>query len=264
MQKTGHGTCVVSHLVSGYTVERLLLWVTEKRANQMLFTLFLRKHLEHHVPTTSKKICTKSMDLRSHAEKLSRDNIKYSDYALSVLSIEETEADSESYAAVKVGVSEWIVRRVGIITDKVHTVTSDSGELKCSCLHFEECGIICRHMHCVTRQDARFDSILTKQCINLWENINFINVFNDFEVLMPSLDEICATSGEMFPGPFGIPKRVAQRGRPKVKQFKMGQTFQFKRKLRGQASQAVGRQCSVCLSVGHNKAACPVSNRFKI
>ena len=92
--------------------------------------------------------CSKSMDLRSHAEKLSRDNIKYSDYALSVLSMEETEADS--YAAVQVGVSEWIDRHVGIITDKARTVT----------------------------------------------------VFKDFEVLMPSMDEIRATSGEMFPGLF--------------------------------------------------------------
>jgi hypothetical protein len=149
-----------------------------------------------------------------------------------VWSIEEVEADS--YAAVKVGVREWLVRRVGIITDKVRTVTSDSGNLHCSCLHFEECGIICRHMHCVARQDARFDSILTKPCINLWENINFINAFKDFEVLMPSL-EIRATSGEMFPGPLGIPKRAAQRGGPKVKRFKMGQRFQFKRKMRGQA-----------------------------
>jgi hypothetical protein len=81
---------------------------------------------------------------------------------------------------------------------------------------------------------------------------------------MPSHDEICATSGDMFPGPFGIPKRVAQRGRPRVKRFKMGHTFRFKRKMRGQASQAAGRQCSVCLRLGHNKTACPVRNRFKL
>ena len=62
--------------------------------------------------------------------------------------MEETEADS--YAAVQVGVSEWIDRHVGIITDKARTVT----------------------------------------------------VFKDFEVLMPSMDEIRATSGEMFPGLF--------------------------------------------------------------
>jgi len=206
--------------------------------------------------------CSKSIELRNHAEKLARDNIKYPDYALPVFSIQETEADS--YAAVKVGVREWIVRRVGIITDKARTVTADSEGLKCSCLHFEECGIICRHIHCVARQDARFCDILTKPCIKLWENSNFINVFEHFEVLMPSHDEICATSGDMFPGPFGIPKRVAQRGRPRVKRFKMGHTFQFKRKMRGQASQAAGRQCSVCLRLGHNKTACPVRNRFKL
>ncbi len=44
----------------------------------------------------------------------------------------------------------------------------------------------------------------------------FINAFKDFEVLMPSQDEINATSGDMFPGPYKLPKKVAQRGRPKV------------------------------------------------
>ena len=63
---------------------------------------------------------------------------------------------------------------------------------------------------------------------------------------------------------FTIPKRVAQQGRPRVKRFKMGHTLRFKRKMRGQASLAAGRQCSVCLRLGHNKTACPVRNRFKL
>ncbi len=56
----------------------------------------------------------KSNVMRRQAEQLLQDNIRYSDYALSTYSRQDVEA--ASYACVKVGVGEWIVRCIGINT----------------------------------------------------------------------------------------------------------------------------------------------------
>ena len=93
--------------------------------------------------------------LRDQAAQLQLDGVVYSDYALSVFHREDVE--SASYACVLVGVNEWVVRRLGIVTDKVrHVHARPDFQLDCECLHWEECGIACRHMLCVAKQDKRF------------------------------------------------------------------------------------------------------------
>ncbi len=169
--------------------------------------------------------------MREHAAKLQCEDIEYSDYAQSVFHREDIE--SESYACVRVGVNEWVVRRVGIITDKVRHVKADcESHLNCECLLKEECGIACRHMLCVAKAEKRFNQILAKPCDELWRNAIFTDTFKTFEVLMPSESEIYACSGELFPGPSLVPKKVKQRGRPRVKRFKSAGE-QFKSSSRG-------------------------------
>jgi hypothetical protein len=70
----------------------------------------------------------KSALLRRHAEKLLAENIRYSDYARSTFSREEVEP--ASYTCVKVGLGEWIVRRVGINISSVRHVKAAAG-----CVH---------------------------------------------------------------------------------------------------------------------------------
>ena len=209
--------------------------------------------------------CDRATRLREQAAKLEADDIEYSDYALSVFHREDIE--SESYACVKVGVNEWVVRRVGIITDKVRHVQADCEfHLKCECLLDQECGIACRHMLCVAKSDKRFNQILVNPCDQLWRNAIFIDTFRTFEVLMPSATEIFVCPGDLFPGPFLVPKKVKQRGRPRVKRFKSAGE-QFKRKMRKRTAEGgldKRRQCSLCRAVGHFKKECPVRQRFKL
>ncbi len=83
---------------------------------------------------------------------------------------------------------------------------------------------------------------------------------------MPSESELAACTGDLFPSQFKIPKRVAQRGRPRTKRLKGHGEQQFKKKMQtitGNGIQDKRRQCSICKTVGHNKSACPVRARFK-
>ena len=208
--------------------------------------------------------CDRSNLLREQAHKLELECIEYSDYALSVFNKEDVE--SASNACVRVGVTEWVVRRMGIVTDKARHVKANGADLECECMHWEECGIACRHMMCVAKADKRFTGLLAKPCDQLWRNSIFIDTFKAFQVLMPSESEIYECSGDMFPGPYLIPKRVPQRGRPRVKRFR-GAGEQFKRKMRKVTGDGVHdkrRQCSLCKAVGHYKSHCPVRERFKV
>ena len=209
--------------------------------------------------------CDRATRLREEAAKLQLEDVEYSDYALSVFHREDIESDS--YACVRVGVNEWVVRRVGIITDKVRHVRADCEfDLHCECFLKEECGIACRHMLCVAKADKRFEETLARPCDKLWRNALFIDTFQAFQVLMPSESEIYACSGELFPGPFLVPKKVKQRGRPRVKRIKSAGE-QFKKKMRNRTGGGVPdkrRQCSLCRAVGHCKTVCPVRERFKL
>ena len=209
--------------------------------------------------------CDRAIRLREQAAKLQMEGVEYSDYALSVFHREDVE--SESYACVRVGVNEWVVRRTGIITDKVrHVKADDEFDLHCECLLREECGIACRHCLCVAKADKRFEQILAKPCDKLWRNAIFVDTFQAFQVLMPSESEIYSCSDELFPGPFLVPKKVKQRGRPRVKRIKTAGE-QFKRKMRKRTGEGVldkRRQCSLCRGVGHYKTECPVRARFKL
>lgn len=210
--------------------------------------------------------CSKSQVLREKAEKLMSENIRYSDYALSLYSKEDVE--SASYTCVKVAVNEWVVRRIGIHISKVrHVKAASISKLQCECLMDEETGIVCRHIIRVAKDDPRFAGILAHPCDDVWHNSTFIDRFKDFQVLMPSDTEVYQCTGEMFPGPFKIPPRVAQRGRPRTKRIKGWGEQQFKRKVRnltGGGEQDKRRQCSLCKAVGHRKPLCPMRAQFRM
>ena len=125
---------------------------------------------------------------------------------------------------------------------------------------------MCRHTICVAKQDTRFASLLESPCSACWHNGNFIEAFKDFEVIMPSDQEIHACSGDQFPGPYGMPALVAQRGRPKKLRIKSkGEQFRkLQRAMTGDGIDDKRRQCKVCRGVGHTKAKCPLKARYTI
>ena len=131
----------------------------------------------------------------------------------------------------------------------------------------EECGVICRHIICVAKADRRFEHILRQPIDDIWLNSVFIDTFQNFQVLMPSQAEVAECAGDMFPGVFMIPQRVAQRGRPRIKRLKGQGEQQFKKKVQTMTGNGIDdkrRQCSICRCVGHRKNGCPLRARFKL
>ena len=126
--------------------------------------------------------------------------------------------------------------------------------------------IMCRHEHCVAVLDQRFSALLEKPCGSIWHNENYIPAFKVFEVIMPTDGDIHACSGALFPGPWEMPKLVAQRGRPRVQRRKTaGEQFRKKQQARtGNGADDKRRQCSCCKAVGHTEARCPLKARFII
>ena len=213
--------------------------------------------------------CDRSMQIQERVKKLQKEEVLYSNYALSIFNEQELEA--ENYAAVMVGRGIWMVRRAGIITDtirRVKAVQKDDGrlELDCECGLRRECDIMCRHEHCVAVLDQRFSALLEKPCGSIWHNENYIPAFKVFEVIMPTDGDIHACSGALFPGPWEMPKLVAQRGRPRVQRRKTaGEQFRKKQQARtGNGADDKRRQCSCCKAVGHTEARCPLKVRFII
>jgi hypothetical protein len=85
----------------------------------------------------------------------------------------------------------------------------------------------------------------------VWLNSKFIDAFKDFQVIMPSETEISQVSGEMFPGPINMPRKVKARSRPKVKCFKKNDR-QFKSKLQertGNGPMDKRRVCSFIIRI---------------
>ena len=123
---------------------------------------------------------------------------------------------------------------------------------------------MCRHSICVAKQDKRFASLLESPCSACWHNAKFTDVFKDFEVIMPSDLELHACTGEQYPGPYEMPDRVAQRGRPrKLRRKSKGEQFRRLQRARtGDGIEDKRRQCTVCRSVGHTKAKCPLKARY--
>ena len=136
--------------------------------------------------------------------------------------------------------------------------------MECECLMWRECEIMCRHSICVAKQDKRFASLLESPCSACWHNAKFTDVFKDFEVIMPSDLELHACTGEQYPGPYEMPDRVAQRGRPrKLRRKSKGEQFRRLQRARtGDGIEDKRRQCTVCRSVGHTKAKCPLKARY--
>lgn len=111
---------------------------------------------------------------------------------------------------------------------------------------------------------SRLAHLLESPISDVWLNSKYIDALKDFEVIMPSETEIYTVSGDMFPGPINMPKKVKARGRPKVKSFKKGDR-QFKTKMlemTGDGSMDKHRQCSCCRGVGHVTTRCPVKGQF--
>ncbi len=203
--------------------------------------------------------------LRSMAEELTSTGIQYSDYALGIWSGEHME--SGNYRVAQVGCREWCVVRTMLITDKVRHVRLDAaGNPICDCGLYAECEVMCRHIMAVSSSSDRWAHIAAKPFGTTWLNSAFIAAFTDFDVIVPSPDEITAcTPSTMFPGTFTMPRKVRGRGRPRVKRIKRV-VLMRKNKMRKHAGLVEGdkgRHCLVCWHIGHSKNTCPVRARFR-
>ncbi len=121
----------------------------------------------------------------------------------------------------------------------------------CECLLQGESGFMCRHMQALCSNVKRLSHLLQKPMSGVWLNSKFIDAFKDFQVIMPSETEISQVSGEMFPGPINMPRKVKARSRPKVKCFKKNDR-QFKSKLQertGNGPMDKRRVCSFIIRI---------------
>ena len=192
---------------------------------------------------------------------LERECIKYSDYAISLFYIEREQ--SLHYCSVQVGPREWIVRRTGIVTDKMRRVfLTDDDNLACQCRLYDECHIACRHLIALCRDNVRFRHRMDRPCGDVWLNSKIVDCFKEFHVIMPSLEQEHAVVQNMFPDNIKMPKKVATRGRPRVKRIK---THGVRNKKKGNTSAGGGGpRCAVCRQAGHTRTTCPARKEFAI
>jgi hypothetical protein len=143
--------------------------------------------------------------MRRHSATLDRERIKYCDYALSMLCVQKEQRLYYTFA--QVGPKEWLVRRKGIVTDKIrHVYLLDQGNLACDCMLlacdcmlYAECEVACRHLIAVCRDNTRFRDRLAKLCCKQWLNSLYIDSFKNFRVIMPSAEQELGVEQTLFP-----------------------------------------------------------------
>ena len=207
--------------------------------------------------------------LSARAEEVKTSKVKYSDYVLGIWSRENME--SGHYRVAQVGQQEWTVIRITVLlpTDKVRHVKVDAdGVARCECNLYAECEVICRHIIAVSNSgySGKWKHLAADPIGGKWLNSLFVHSFSNFNVSMPSQDEIMTTSGDMYPTPLKMPAKVRGRGRPRVKRIKrMVQIRKNKMRLQaGLAGDTPSRHCSVCMAIGHVKTTCPVRAHFSM
>jgi hypothetical protein len=201
-----------------------------------------------------------SRTLRHEAARIEREGIKYSDYAISLIH-QETE-QAEHYAAVMIGAREWVVRRKGLVTDKVRHVTfSQPAGLQCACQLRAECAVACRHIIAVCRVTPTLRHLVVDSpCSDLWLNSRFVEAFRDFHVRMPTSAEENSTVISGYPENIGLPLQIKPRGRPRVKRINIWGA----RRAKAGSGGCVARKCGVCSKAGHMRSKCPVRLQFKV
>jgi hypothetical protein len=204
-----------------------------------------------------------AVTLRGQTVLLERDRIKYSDYALSLLCVQKEQ--SVHYTSAQVGPKEWLVRRTGIVTDKIrHVSLLDQGSLTCDCMMYAECEVACRHVIAVCRDNTRLRDQLANVCGKQWLNSLYIDCFKNFHVIMPSAEQERAVGQTIFPEHIKMPPKKSTRGRPRVKRIKTRGPRLPKNHNRNGHHDGRRTLCTVCRKAGHTRPMCPVRREFVI